>query len=358
MARNLSFLKSKRFWTLLVAGVAALLAVFFFQQKEQSLVSQSLFPGEITDRVSSFLYLYDAKERTYVPETSEGWKNKDFVRYVFDVAQDLAIEDCIYFIYDVKLGETKVLSTRECNNPVSVSVGEEKVCSSQGEGACLLYVYATASDGTTGRTDIGNYNIDYEAPTVSKVFVKEDQIYPILTKPERELTFMATVADNKAVAGCWLYVNGDVVGSTELSCGDNTACRAQKNYILPTEQERYTLFVQCADHYDPEIGGYVNVGRGELAEVIVLKNHPPDIISCRVTPSQGTTNTQFLFDVEARDPDGEQLSYQWDFGDGVVSKQQTPQHSFPREGTYTPTVIVRDGAGEQQECSAAWVVIQ
>ena len=43
------------------------------------------------------------------------------------------------------------------------------------------------------------------------------------------------------------------------------------------------------------------------------------------------------------DPDNNQLSYQWSFGDGTVSNDQNAVHTYPGDGIYTVTLTVFDG---------------
>jgi glucose/arabinose dehydrogenase/type 1 glutamine amidotransferase len=45
------------------------------------------------------------------------------------------------------------------------------------------------------------------------------------------------------------------------------------------------------------------------------------------------------------DPDGDQLTYSWDFGDGASSTEADPFHTYRTNGTYTATVTATDPAG-------------
>jgi glucose/arabinose dehydrogenase len=45
------------------------------------------------------------------------------------------------------------------------------------------------------------------------------------------------------------------------------------------------------------------------------------------------------------DPEGEALSYSWDFGDGQTSAEANPTHTYTDEGTFTPTLTVTDPEG-------------
>jgi len=61
-------------------------------------------------------------------------------------------------------------------------------------------------------------------------------------------------------------------------------------------------------------------------------------------PYSGDTGAAISFDGTASsDPDGDTLTYAWDFGDGAMATGATPAHSYPAAGTYTVSLVVNDG---------------
>src|SRR5262249_12692883 len=44
------------------------------------------------------------------------------------------------------------------------------------------------------------------------------------------------------------------------------------------------------------------------------------------------------------DPDGDALTYIWDFGDGTTGTGPTPIHTYTTPGEFTVTLVVNDGA--------------
>lgn len=61
-------------------------------------------------------------------------------------------------------------------------------------------------------------------------------------------------------------------------------------------------------------------------------------------PYQATVGTAINFDGSASsDPDGDSLSYSWDFGDGATGRGVMPSHVYTSAGSYTITLIVNDG---------------
>jgi PKD repeat protein len=61
-------------------------------------------------------------------------------------------------------------------------------------------------------------------------------------------------------------------------------------------------------------------------------------------PYSGETGVAIRFDGSASsDPDGDELSYAWDFGDGATGTGATPMHSYAASGVYEVSLVVNDG---------------
>ena len=62
-------------------------------------------------------------------------------------------------------------------------------------------------------------------------------------------------------------------------------------------------------------------------------------------PYSGSTGEVIRFDGSASsDPDGDALTYSWDFGDGSSGTGATPTHSYASSGVYEIRLVVNDGA--------------
>jgi PKD repeat protein len=77
---------------------------------------------------------------------------------------------------------------------------------------------------------------------------------------------------------------------------------------------------------------------------------PPGNLAPTVTggalPENGTAPLETELSAEGTDPDGDSLTYEWDFGDGSAKGSGIKlKHTYSRVGTYTATVTASDGHG-------------
>lgn len=74
------------------------------------------------------------------------------------------------------------------------------------------------------------------------------------------------------------------------------------------------------------------------------KNADPSVQDIQLSRSVALASaTPVTFSVAASDPDGNPLSYQWDFGDGASSAVAAPAHVYAAAGAFTASVTVSDG---------------
>jgi PKD repeat protein len=78
--------------------------------------------------------------------------------------------------------------------------------------------------------------------------------------------------------------------------------------------------------------------------ITVPANQPP--VARAGGPYSGHEGTAVSFDGTASsDPDGDPLTYAWNFGDGNTGSGATPQHTYADDGTYTVSLTVTDPSG-------------
>ncbi len=82
--------------------------------------------------------------------------------------------------------------------------------------------------------------------------------------------------------------------------------------------------------------------RGSEPWIVYLASRPP--LAAPGGPYSGFRNQPVAFDGSASsDPDGDPLSYQWDFGDGGSGDGSSPSHTYSSLGAYVVTLVVSDG---------------
>jgi len=74
------------------------------------------------------------------------------------------------------------------------------------------------------------------------------------------------------------------------------------------------------------------------------------------TPSDPCILDEVHFTDRSTDPDGDIVSWHWDFGDGATSDERNPTHRYEREGTFTVELVVTDNDGLTDETSQTIVV--
>jgi PKD repeat protein len=86
-------------------------------------------------------------------------------------------------------------------------------------------------------------------------------------------------------------------------------------------------------------------GAAAAAVVIATRNHPPVAGSVVASPTGGlAASTAITFTAQgASDPDGDALTYTWDFGDNSSGSGASVSHTYATAGTFNVTVTVSDG---------------
>ncbi|HEX2107768.1 MAG TPA: PQQ-dependent sugar dehydrogenase, partial [Rubrobacteraceae bacterium] len=95
---------------------------------------------------------------------------------------------------------------------------------------------------------------------------------------------------------------------------------------------------------------------GEIHRIVhtAATNRTPNA-SVNANPNSGSVPLNVSFDGSAStDPDGDTLTYSWDFGDGsprVETTTPTTSHTYQAQGTYTATLTVRDPGGAEDSAT-------
>ncbi|MDH3704955.1 MAG: PQQ-dependent sugar dehydrogenase [Acidimicrobiia bacterium] len=86
-------------------------------------------------------------------------------------------------------------------------------------------------------------------------------------------------------------------------------------------------------------------GQGELRRLRYVEglDQPPVVNSASASPTSGVAPLAVTFAASASDPDGDTVTYEWDFGDGTTSSQRNVGHTYTSVGTYIAQLRVTAG---------------
>ena len=86
-------------------------------------------------------------------------------------------------------------------------------------------------------------------------------------------------------------------------------------------------------------------GGGQVRRIVATSNHAP-VVRATATPRSGPAPLSVRFDASAStDADGDALTFEWNFGDGMQATGAVVTHTYSVPQRYSAAVTVRDGRG-------------
>lgn len=120
---------------------------------------------------------------------------------------------------------------------------------------------------------------------------------------------------------------------------------------LPDPATRATFVAGAANPIEMQFGPggdlfYVDLNGGTIRRIhFTSGNQSPNAV-LQASPSSGPPPLNVTFSsAGSSDPDGDPITYSWNFGDGGTSTQTNPTHSYARTGTFTVVLTVTDSKG-------------
>ena len=87
-------------------------------------------------------------------------------------------------------------------------------------------------------------------------------------------------------------------------------------------------------------------GVPSVAQIVQLISDLPPKAVPTATPTSGPVPLSVAFSgTQSSDPDGTVVGFSWDFGDGQISTEPSPSHTYTSPGTYAVTLTVTDNSG-------------
>lgn len=192
-----------------------------------------------------------------------------------------------------------------------------------GSYSCIITVIDDAASSDTQSVNISV--VANQSPTIMSFTADPDSGKPPLT-----VNFSCNASDP----------DGNIIGY-EWDFGDGETENTSSGSVTHTYQDfgNYTAEVVVID--DNDASGTAQVD-------ITVANLPPRITSFTADPNSGEAPLQVHFVCNASDPDGQIVSYYWDFGDGDAQTTYVGDvsHTYLNSGNYVATVNVTDNDGE------------
>ena len=187
------------------------------------------------------------------------------------------------------------------------------------KGAFVVRLTVTDNDGlssTVSRTLV----IRNLPPEVSLSYEPQN---PIVGE---EVSFKATGEDpdGEIVEYIWDFGDGSVIERKE-------PCVTHKF----TSPGKYAITLKARDNDGAE---------SVVTKTVNIKGSSPNA-NFTFTPGKVTVLVEMQFVDHSSDPDGNIVSWHWDFGDGTTSTERNPTHRYRRKGTFTVKLTVMDDDG-------------
>ncbi|MGH3005210.1 MAG: ThuA domain-containing protein [Gaiellaceae bacterium] len=117
-----------------------------------------------------------------------------------------------------------------------------------------------------------------------------------------------------------------------------------KNVTAPISDPGGTHELFFVFYNNPGNDGLFNINWIDFNGKGVSLNAAPSV-TASADPTQGTAPLAVEFSAEATDPEGQAVTYEWDFGDGQTGSGQNVTHTYQNPGTYTAKVTATDEGG-------------
>ncbi|MCB0809463.1 MAG: PKD domain-containing protein [Flavobacteriales bacterium] len=182
-----------------------------------------------------------------------------------------------------------------------------------------------------------------------------------------DTVYVGTLMDVGIVTGtatthrvrCWVdWNNSGTFSASELVLTADQVMSASDQVLVPASATLNTpLRVRMLADYDlaplPTACGPVQNGQAEDYGLVVLPNPSPPVADFDIVPAFSCDGTVQFLDQSLNAP----TSWSWDFGDGNVSSDQSPVHTYSGNGTYDVTLTVQNGNGSDMLMIAGAVTV-
>jgi len=183
-------------------------------------------------------------------------------------------------------------------------------------GIHTYHIYATDINGNN--IESSSYTFDMNNPPIA-----DFDYTPISPTTQDIVQFNDASSDSDGTIASWSWDFGDGATSTD------------QNPAHQFDDGTYTVTLTVTDD---------DGATDEYSDTITVLNILP-VADFTFTPSNPCTADTVQFTDQSNDPDGTVISWNWDFGDGGTSSQESPSYSYSDDGTFTVILTVTDNDG-------------
>ncbi len=217
-----------------------------------------------------------------------------------------------------------------------------------GDNAFKISVSHTYSDYRmyTVNLTVKDYCGKYSSKTIV-VNIKKSNYNPVIelkevtpnpAEPGEKVTFVAEGIDpdGQVVAYYWDFGDGKEVSGPNL---------ARVTHVY-SKEGTYTVRVRVEDDKGALSGYATEDIFVRLESKPKPKNKAPVIESVKYTPKEPKVGSAVYFRITAVDPEGDKISFEWNFGDGATQKGGAQvSHVYRKEGAFTVKIRAIDSKG-------------
>ena len=125
----------------------------------------------------------------------------------------------------------------------------------------------------------------------------------------------------------------------------------------PAKRDTFVANAAAPVHLQIGPGGdlfYVDLTGGTIRRIRFSSGNQSPQASMTATPTSGPAPLNVAFSsAGSSDPDGDPLTYSWNFGDGGTSTDANPSHTYTRKGPFSAVLTVTDSKGASSTAQAS-----
>lgn len=131
--------------------------------------------------------------------------------------------------------------------------------------------------------------------------------------------------------------SGNVTGNLNFEPADGSSYGPYGNPVSLVQGPEGSL-------YYVDIGPFQNPNTGTIRRIRNTTANQPPVIELQATPKNGSAPLAVTFSSAGTfDPEGQPLTYSWDFGDNTSSNDPNTTHTYTQDGPYVARLSVSDG---------------